>query len=360
MGYSEIGSEFWGNDGFYDDKVKRTPIVFTGQMKGFMCGRTALDYIIRDAVVDMGLESVLLPSYCCHTMIEPFLKNGIRIRFYSVKIGEKGFLRELPEPDKNEALYLMPYFGFEDLDVYEKSQIKQWKFCILDNTHSCFIDSVIQYEDLNIKYVFASYRKWANIIGYAAAYKVGSDFRFLPEFVSSKTYLAIKEQACHKKKLYIEENSGNKDEFLHLYKEAERMLDVDYVDHAALEAGIAAYEQFNRVKMKKCRRENAKFLLRELGRLENVGIPFTSIKKDDCPLFVPILLQEDLRNHLRAYLIEKGIFCPIHWPISPVHELGIEEKKIYRQELSIICDQRYDLSDMQKIIDYICGFLKSR
>ena len=63
----EIGSEFCNAD-----PVGRAK-------KFFISGRTALDYIIRDILNKYDIKSALLPSYCCHTMIEPFLKTQIAI-----------------------------------------------------------------------------------------------------------------------------------------------------------------------------------------------------------------------------------------------------------------------------------------
>ena len=76
------------------------------------------------------------------------------------------------------------------------------------------------------------------------------------------------------------------------------------------------------------------------------------MKENDCPLFVPILVEN--RNELRKYLISKNIYCPVHWPISSLHKLSDEERYIYDHEISLVCDQRYNLEDM----DYICECIK--
>ena len=67
----------------------------------------------------------------------------------------------------------------------------------------------------------------------------------------------------------------------------------------------------------------------------------------DCPIFVPILTTN--REAIRKKLIENEIYCPIHWP-KPNDKC---ESNLYELELSLICDQRYNEADMQRIVDVI-------
>ena len=76
----------------------------------------------------------------------------------------------------------------------------------------------------------------------------------------------------------------------------------------------------------------------ELGRRESyTGNKFLieDYNQNDSLLFVPIILEHDLRDKLRKYLIEKQVYLPIHWPL--------EERinNVFEKELSLICDQRY-------------------
>ena len=54
---------------------------------------------------------------------------------------------------------------------------------------------------------------------------------------------------------------------------------------------------------------------------------------------------------MRKYLIENKIYLPVHWPQ--------EEKinNIFENELSLICDQRYDKSQIEEYIDLVIDFL---
>ena len=82
---------------------------------------------------------------------------------------------------------------------------------------------------------------------------------------------------------------------------------------------------------------------------------FPEISENDCPLFVPIIIEQ--RDELKKMLISKGVYCPVHWPISKYHVLTEGTRKIYEKELSIICDQRYSIEDMKKICCLIKGYI---
>jgi hypothetical protein len=72
------------------------------------------------------------------------------------------------------------------------------------------------------------------------------------------------------------------------------------------------------------------------------------------PLFVPIFFDAtEHRNAVRKKLIEAQIYCPIHWPKPAMIPADFEANKIYDTELSLICDQRYNLDDMDRLVTLI-------
>ena len=86
------------------------------------------------------------------------------------------------------------------------------------------------------------------------------------------------------------------------------------------------------------------------GLTHNPYIEFLfPIKDMDCPLFVPVIVQNEKRDLIRKKLIEHSIYCPVHWP----HPKATCESNLYDMELSLICDQRYNEEDMQRIIDVL-------
>ena len=102
------------------------------------------------------------------------------------------------------------------------------------------------------------------------------------------------------------------------------------------------------------RRENAK-VLREAF---HGWLIFPEMKDTDCPMFVPILVPNGKRDALRRYLISNEIYCPIHWSVSEYHRHDERTEKIYKNELSLVCDQRYTAEDMHKVVETIKLFME--
>ena len=345
--YLEIGSEFWS--------VK--PI--DNDTRFFLSGRTALDYIIRDIKKKYPkINSVLLPSYCCDSMIYPIINNGLSVRFYDVLVNEDGIIIELPEAIGNEVFYLMSYFGFnmpKNLDIkYVRSK---WNVIIEDQTHSCFRDNRGN-DCVNADYVYMSYRKWNAFAGISKAVCVNERFDIPYKEKINKRFTSLRIKGEKLKKSYIEGNSINKNDFLLLFNEAEAALDKDYKDYTPLIFDVNNIHSLDTKKMRLIRQRNASVLIKGLKCISALNLIYSNIESADCPLFVPLYVKKD-RDKLKKYLIQHNVFCPINWPISNYHNgISNKGKDIYMHELSLVCDQRYGESDMEHIVDLIKEFYK--
>lgn len=339
----EIGSEFWNAGSQREDSVY------------LLSGRTALEFIIRDILRNHNINSVLLPSYCCHTMIEPFCRHGIHVRFYDVFCGDDGGLSaDVPEIRKNDVFYYLTYFGFGRISGIPVDEIrKQAEVIIEDCTHSWLTGNKLVCSD----YSYTSYRKWTGFSGIALASKNNGVFTELPNKRSDK-YCEMRRSAFAMKREYIETGVGDKQKFLSLFGEAEELLEEDYVGYLPEDRAVVELMNFDFRQTKYIRRKNALMLLEGLREIPEIKLLDKELSKYDTPLFVPILVPQD-RQGLRKYLIEQSIYCPVHWPLSSYHE-GISEraKELYEQELSLLCDQRYDAEDMNRIIKCIREYYK--
>ena len=330
--HKEIGSEF-----FNVDTCDKENNLFNENTKWFISGRAALDFIIKDIKQKNNkAKTALLPSWCCESMIEPFINNGIKVKFYPIVI-EKG---ELAKKIKGKAdiLLSMNYFG------YENDSIKFDGIVIDDLTH-CIFNS----KKLSGDYSFGSLRKWTGIVTGGFAYSK-KPFAIENRESVNNEYVSLKKDAMDKKSLYINGESFKKDYF-ELYSNAENILDKDY-ESTGCEEDIYNATHLDVDRIKRVRQENAKTLLK---CVKNIAI-FKTIKKNDCPLFVPIIVPNGRRDELKKYLIDKKIYCPTHWPISNYHKINKTEQYIYDNELSLVCDQRYSVDDMNKICDCINSF----
>lgn len=347
----EIGSEFWKTK---EKEYFRDDAVFC------LSGRTALGAIVKDAVCRFNIKSALLPSYCCHTMIEPFLKNGINVRFYDVYVNEYGKLAaDIPSPNKDELLYIMKYFGDTDiLYTGAGSSLSGWTATIEDMTHSCFSGRYESHAD----YQFASYRKWFAVDGAAS---VWSRYSQIPTVARGTyaDYCRIRNYAFDLKARYIAGEHIEKETFLEAFAEAEALLSRDYDGYAARTASVADLCRFiNDIDaVRSARRHNALVLINGLQGIGGIRAfaDFTDTNK--CPLCVPVLVEPGRRDQLRRCLIQQDIYCPIHWPLSEIH-VGLSDraKQIYQSELSLVCDQRYTEKDMNRTIEAIAMFMRGK
>lgn len=344
----EIGSEFWETE-----IVKDLSINIPYAYNYFLTGRTALDFLIKEIKNNNKINKVYMPNYCCYSMIQPFVENGIEIEFYEVYFKDSTYNYNVNLDTSCELIFLMSYFGYSNESVkFIAAEFKKRNKIILeDSTHSWFSDEIfLDYSD----YIFASLRKWTSLAGGAIAFKKNGDFLYNSKLKINEKYLSLRKKAAALKKEYIESKFGEKKLFLNIFNEAEETLNSDYKNYTLPVEIQNTIKHLDIEKIKYKRRENAEYLISELNKIPLIET--LQLNNGDTPLFVPIIITNGKRNELRKYLIEKKIYCPIHWPLSSHHQ--INNKFLYENSISLVCDQRYSLNQMKKIIECIKVFLE--
>ena len=335
---AEIGSEFW--DVPVNEKSNQR---FLERTQWFISGRCAMKAIIQDL---RGCHTVGMPSWCCESMIKPFADAGIEVRFYPV-YWQNEVIQEISL--ECDILFLMDYFGYTgkkpDLSNYSGVVIR-------DLTHSLFSGC---YTDAD--YYFGSLRKWCGV--WSGGYAWTADGHALPmENASDSGYIRLREQAMRLKSAYIHghadaDGSMPDKRYLEVFEEAERSLEQAGIAQAA-ERDVALARRLNTDFIRLRRRENAGVLMQALKEY----LIFPDMKEEDCPMFVPILVPDGKRDALRKHLIRNEIYCPVHWPVSEYQVLDSRTESLYRNELSLVCDQRYTKDDMHRIIEAVKMFME--
>lgn len=340
----EIGSEFWGSELNH----RSIPI----NVPTYLSGRTALAAIIIDMMC-RGVKSVCIPDYCCESMIEPFLCQGMKVGFYPVCENKDSLFFLLDDIDNYDAVLLVNFFGFMSNEIIEytyKCKRKN-KIIIFDQTHSVFFDDF----EIPADYVFGSYRKWT---GLELGFVFNNNGKMLNTWKlnsSGKRYLSLREQARQVKEKFVKD--GFRDESLRreqisLFQAAEKSLEKDcFSDTDDNNKKSAAALNVELIKEK--RKENMETVYRYFSQLCYCKPMFAVPANNIIPLNVPIIVSDGKRDSLREYLREHGIFCPVHWPVSSLHNAGGKALNIYRNELSLICDQRYDREDIVYMMETV-------
>ena len=235
--HKEIGSEFWLERG---KNINNSSLKKNSENEVFLLsGRTALDYIIRDAKRTYRLETIWLPSYCCQSMISPFIKNEVVIKFYPVYFNGTNLVYEIEKISPNESLYIMQYFGFaREYPGILCDISKQGSLIIEDRTHIAVCDvNSLSFAD----YSYSSFRKWTFLPGLALAKKENGEFSLMPPTEIHNKYVDIRINSATQKSEYMNKNIGKKADFLKGFSLAEDVLDKDYYNYASDEESINIY-----------------------------------------------------------------------------------------------------------------------
>ena len=345
----EIGSEFWK----FNENLDCNNLEFWNigkDTKFTLSGRTSIYYVLENILKSKQIRKAYLPSYSCYSMAEPFLDLGIEVEYYDVYYNED-LKYDIDFRDDIDIFLAINYFGYSNtnMDLYIKKFKEQGKIVIEDITHSIF--SSKRYSE-NSDYLIGSLRKWMPIASGGIAVNMNSNFEVELNLKSNAKMIDIKKSAMQNKKDYIENtNNISKEMFLNQYAQSGKVLDEDYKNYSIDEESLKIIMGININKIVNSRIENAKIIYEKLRNNVNVRFLIEDYNQNDSLLFVPIILEHDLRDKLRKYLIEKQVYLPIHWPL--------EERinNVFEKELSLICDQRYTKKEISEYIETIIEFL---
>lgn len=356
----EIGSEYWLSQNREDEKCSSLNqlIKFGEDRRLLFTGRTAIDFVLED--IDREITNVYMPSYCCDSMLQPFIERDIEIDFYEVKVKEKTIRYNIDFKKDVDIFFATSYFGFSSTNMDEI--IKKFKskqvIVIEDITHRLLSDHKNHCEIAD--YSIASLRKWFAIPSGGLAVKHNGLFRNIQLFEPPAGLIDKKIEAMRKKAKYIynTDHEQEKNAFLNLFAEFNREIPFNYKNYAIDNKSKELLKNIDVSLIKSRRRENAEFIYNNLNESKDVKFLFNKPDENDCLLFVPLYVEKNIRERLKQFLISKSIFCPLHWPIPKVLLSQKMNMDIYDVELSLICDQRYGISDMKNIVLTIGEFTK--
>ena len=311
----------------------------------FSSGRAALYQILKYLKLEKGISHFLLPDYLCSSVLVPVKELGLDFSFYP--IDERLELEEIEfkkQYKKGTAVLLINYYGLQNLN----SQIKAIRNI---NEHAIIIEDDVQayYEFKkpldSVDFKFTSLRKtFAVPDGGLVKTK-----HHLPKVSVPNTFGQYKAAAALLKSM--REGNFNDQIYLELFEKGESLIDSE------LECGMSQiaeklYSFMNEEHVKVRRLNNAEYLIEELKK---IGIcPILFLEEGHVPLFIPILLKN--RDEVRKAMFQKEIFCPVHWPLE-----GMEIKRgeqMYKEELSLIIDQRYGRKEMDQIVSILKSLRK--
>ncbi len=336
----EIGGEFCERESNGSNIREYFENIVEGEVREFLLGRTAIDFIIKDILSYKECKKALLPDYLCSSMLEPFTRNGIIVDFYKATL-ERDV--EIEISDDIDIIFLIQYFGFaQNISVKGSGT----PIIIEDITHSMFLPKLHHCE---ANYLIGSLRKWMPINS-GVAIRVGGQFNIDQKIVRNFKYEKLMEECRVKKEKYLINKDENlKNFFLNSFHEAENLIEANYENLGGADEKFTC--DVNEMIIRRV--ENTKKIISEVEKIDADLLYFKDLRKSDAPLFVPIKLEKEKREKFRNECIMNRVYLPVHWPVPEGYNLS---NQIFKNELSFICDQRYESSHIDKLIELLANF----
>lgn len=361
----EIGSNFWLDTSQFENtrNLKIEPEDFNLKAEDgvlLSTGRSAITFAIRQIKkVKLSKKiSALIPPYTCETVLQPFEDEETEINVYDIEndlsLTVDG-LRNAIEDSDADIVLIHRYFGFDTTseikEVIREYQEKGVVF-IEDRTQNLFSS----FESLPVDYIVGSFRKWAAIPegGYCYATNSFIDKSDKPE-LSDIRLVNAKLQAFQLKNDYMENDIGEKAAFMKAYAEAEHILDMETEFFKMSDESIKIIKQLDVGALKMKRRRNYRYVYEKLADRKDFSILTGKLREGDVPLYLALLTEK--REQLQVWLREHNIYAPIVWPKpNQMPEVSDTVQKIYDQVICLPIDQRYELDDMERMVDLVRRF----
>ena len=258
----EIGSDFWEcTDSLNSDNSEFWNIgketIYT------LSGRTAIYYCLENIIAKREIKKAYVPSYCCDSMIKPFIDLGIDVEYYDVYYNY-GLKYNVEYRDDVDSFLAMNYFGYAstNMDQYIKKFKEYGAVVIEDITHSVF--STKRYSEY-ADYLIGSLRKWMPILSGGIAISMNSMFDIRIDNRTNEKMIEIKDSAMRHKKEYMNnEEEKLKDVFLSEYKRSNVELQDNYKNLSMDEKSLQIIQKIDIAQIKTKRIENAKVIYEKL------------------------------------------------------------------------------------------------
>lgn len=348
----EIGS-IWP---LYDKKLSEFKLVLKDNRVNYLslC-REALNLT---AVLNSHTnKTVLVPAYSCSTVYDPFISEGWNCVYYNIskdlRIDIDSIL-SLYKEYRPGLCVIHPYYGV-DLNNEELDAVKylKTKGCIMVKDITQCIFSDIKSDGL-FDYYVGSFRKWCPIPDGAFVFIVNNNNSFdISNLQENLPFVQLQSDAMYLRGVYNEcLNSEIKEISRRIAGIAYNEVSRNFAAHRISDFSMCKLLSMDFSEIKRARRENYKYLFDNIKSKQCKAIHSIDQLKDGVPLYFPMYVEN--RSEFQQMLAQNGIYAPVLWPIaSPEILISDDIKYIYSSFLAVPCDQRYNLNDMQRIVEII-------
>lgn len=308
-------------------------------------GRTAL-WVLLESVKRQGARRVLLPSFICDSVTLAAHAAGLPVSYFPVRRD----LRADPDPRSGDAVVLVDYFGWPSQDQFSRT-MKGENFWLLRDVSHSLLSPWAHGEDGSAN-VFGSVRKLGNAVlgGWTSA--EGGELNPLPQAAEKAAWRALAGRLVKAAYLSSETAAVNDDtEAMYLSAFAGLEEELDRWTGASPPPGFALdlIDRMDWLSIVEKRRKNWTALWEKLEG----GVDSSMRELPDGVTPLGFHFVHPNRDELRRSLAQRGIFCPIHWPIPrDVNDrVFLDSALLAKTGLTLPVDQRYGTSDMERMAE---------
>ncbi len=292
-------------------------------------------------------EIVLLPSFLCPSILKPFKKINIKYKFYKINKNLQIDIADLKSRinENVKVIFYINYFGFlpkkEVLSELQKFQKKG--IYLIEDCAQCLLPPKISISDFR----FNSFRKFLPVDGSLlitdrklkiqknkkiSKYVIIRDFARFLRFINAKLFI-------NTSKIFLKLIAKSDTEKFYYHNNNSSLSFISKI--------LLSKFSFESIKA------NRRKIFYEIVDVLKDKCIYNTLEDDTIPLGVPIII--NARDNIRKQLIDKNIFCPIHWKLSE----EIDKKKfaesweLSEQILTIPIRENFSELDMQYLINNI-------
>ena len=289
-------------------------------------------------------KRIWMPSYFCYQVIDYVRKAcKVEIVFYDDNPLIENMAVSSLDFQHGDVLLKINYFGLRGFS----SNITLPVPVIEDHSHDLLSDWAL---NSDADWCIASLRKTLPIpFGGMLWSPKKLKLLDIEQQIESDLLAARRFFAMQLKSLYLQEGYGNKKRFRDLFVETEHTM--DSLPLAAMDELTTSFlSEFSIADFYKDKRINYEFILNIMLE-KNVEVLKSQTKNFGTPFSLVIVLKSKKeRDLLRISLTKNQIYTAILWDIDPIHN---DAKCIADRLISIHCDARYTISEMEKMSEII-------
>jgi hypothetical protein len=309
--------------------------------------------------LDPQRKTFLLPAYLCPSVVQPFKQAGADITFYRVNGRLQVDLDDLQARMAPEvlAILIIHYFGFpQQAEVFDLVQSTDPPLWTIEDVVHAWLSRSVDGSPLGRRGTIAVYspRKFFPVPDAGMAVVKDSSARLDAETAPTDWLFAMRRTAGLLLRWLFAKTgveAVNRMAFYLLHR-AERDLDesISVCQASWISRRILLNLDYEAAIER--RRNNFRFLLEGIRRRQLPVQPLYERLPDGVtPLGFPILCED--RGGLRAFLIRRQVYPPIHWMLPEDQDLAQFDHltDLSRQILTLPIDQRYGTGTMQHTLD---------